>query len=191
VLAPAEDLSPLADQSVAAVTTRSVIIYVKPKQRAFQEFLRVLRPGDRLSMFEPINRFNEARAANISHEGFEMSPVIDNYRKLREFYTALQPPDTDPMLDFDEGDLIDVANSAGFRSVELDYHAEIAPPKESRSCEHALRSAGNPRIPTLEEAMHRLLTPDEIERYTDYMRPLYESDAGRSRNAYAFLWATK
>jgi ubiquinone/menaquinone biosynthesis C-methylase UbiE len=191
VRAPAEDLSPLADESVEVVTTRSVIIYVKPKERAFQEFLRVLRPGGRLSMFEPINRFNEARAANISHEGFEMSPVIDIYRKLREFYAALQPPDTDPMLDFDERDLIDLANSAGFRAVELDYHAEIAPPKESRSWERALHSAGNPRIPTLEEAMQRLLTPDEIERYTDYMRPLCESDAGRSRNAYAFLWATK
>lgn len=191
VRAAAEDLIPIADESVEVVTTRSVIIYVKPKERAFQEFLRVLRPGGRLSMFEPINRFNAARAANISHDGFEMSPVIDIYRKLRDFYAALQPPDTDPMLDFDERDLVDLADSAGFRSVELDYHAEIAPPKESRSWESAIRSAGNPRIPTLEEAMQRLLTPDEIERYTDYMRPLYESDVGRPRNAYAFLRATK
>ena len=82
-------------------------------------------------------------------------------------------------------------DSAGFRSVELEYHAEIAPPKEPRSWERAIRSAWNPKIPTLKEAMQRLLTPDEIQRYTDYMRPLFESDAGRSRNAHAFLWATK
>lgn len=191
VRAGAQDLSPLADGSVDVVTTRSVIIYVKPKERALREFFRVLRAGGRLSMFEPINRFNEARAANISYEGLDMSPVIDIYTKIRDFYAALQPRERDPMLDFDERDLVDLVDSAGFRSVELEYHAEIAPPKEPRSWERAIRSAWNPKIPTLKEAMQRLLTPDEIQRYTDYMRPLFESDAGRSRNAHAFLWATK
>jgi len=191
VRAGAQDLSPLADGSVDVVTTRSVIIYVTPKERAFQEFFRVLRAGGRLSMFEPINRFNEPRAANVSYEGFDMSPVIDIYRKIRDFYAALQPRESDPMLDFDERDLVDLADSAGFRSVELEYHAEIAPPKEARSWERAIRSAWNPKVPTLEEAMQRLLTPNEIRRYMHYVRPLFESDAGRSRNAYAFLWATK
>ena len=191
VHAGAEDLSALADGSVDVVTTRSVIIYVKPKERAFREFLRVLRAGGRLSMFEPINRFNEPRVANVSYEGLDMSPVIDIYRKIRDFYAALQPRESDPMLDFDERDLVDLADSVGFRSVELEYHAAIAPPKEARSWKRAIRGAWNPKVPTLEEAMQRLLTPDEIDRYTDYVRPLFESDAGRSRDAYAFLWATR
>ena len=55
--AAAEDLAPIADESVDVVTTRSVVIYVTEKQRAFDEFHRVLRPGGRLSMFEPINSF--------------------------------------------------------------------------------------------------------------------------------------
>ena len=57
VLAGAEDLAPLGDESVDVVTTRSVVIYVKEKQRAFDEFHRVLKPGGRLSTFEPINSF--------------------------------------------------------------------------------------------------------------------------------------
>jgi len=57
VEAPADDLSALGDASVDAVTTRSVLIYVEDKRRAFSEFHRVLRPGGRLSVFEPINRF--------------------------------------------------------------------------------------------------------------------------------------
>ena len=40
------------------VTTRSVLIYVEDKRRAFEEFFRVLKPGGRISLFEPINRFN-------------------------------------------------------------------------------------------------------------------------------------
>jgi SAM-dependent methyltransferase len=191
VRAGAEDLSPLADGSVDAVTTRSVIIYVKPKRQAFEEFFRVLGSGGRLSTFEPINRFNQPLSASVSYEGFDMTPVLDIYRRIRDFYAALQPPDSDPMLDFDERDLIQFADAAGFRSIALEYHAEIGPPKEQRTWERAIRGAWNPKVPTLEEAMQRLLTSDEIDHYTNYLRPLIESDAGRSRNAYAFLSATK
>jgi arsenite methyltransferase len=46
VHASADDLSALEDASLDVVTTRSVLIYVKDKQRAFEEFHRVLKPGD-------------------------------------------------------------------------------------------------------------------------------------------------
>jgi ubiquinone/menaquinone biosynthesis C-methylase UbiE len=43
--APADDLSAVADDSIDAVTTRSVLIDVDNKHRALDEFRRVLRPG--------------------------------------------------------------------------------------------------------------------------------------------------
>ena len=55
--ASADDLTAIENESVDVVTTRSVLIFVGAKQKAFQEFYRVLKPGGRLSMFEPINRF--------------------------------------------------------------------------------------------------------------------------------------
>jgi arsenite methyltransferase len=51
------DALPLADESVDVVTTRSVLIYLLDKEPALREFHRVLKPGGRLSMFEPINSF--------------------------------------------------------------------------------------------------------------------------------------
>ena len=47
----------LGDVEADVVTTRSVLIYVSEKRTAFAEFFRVLRPGGRLAVFEPINRF--------------------------------------------------------------------------------------------------------------------------------------
>src|ERR1700678_583470 len=55
VLAPADHLSSVSAGSVDIVTTRSVLIYVKDKAAALREFHRVLRPGGRISLFEPIN----------------------------------------------------------------------------------------------------------------------------------------
>jgi ubiquinone/menaquinone biosynthesis C-methylase UbiE len=192
VRAAAEDLGAIANGSVDVVTTRSVVIYVSAKDRAFHEFFRVLRPGGRLSMFEPINRFNEPRSPGVSYEGFDMTPVLDLYGRIRDFYRSLQPRDSDPMLDFDERDLVELADRAGFQEVRLEYRAEIAPPRMDRpSWDKSINASWNPKVPSLAEAMRTLLTEDEIERYASYVRPLFESRAGRSRNAYAYLWATK
>ena len=55
VIAPADCLEGVDDGSVDVVTTRSVLIYVKDKAAALREFYRVLRPGGRISLAEPIN----------------------------------------------------------------------------------------------------------------------------------------
>lgn len=55
VPASADSLADIADASVDVITTRSVLIYVKDKANALQAFYRVLRPGGRISVFEPIN----------------------------------------------------------------------------------------------------------------------------------------
>ncbi|MGH3133679.1 MAG: class I SAM-dependent methyltransferase [Gaiellaceae bacterium] len=140
--APAHDLQPVDSSSVDVVATRSVLIYVEDKESTFREFARVLRPGGRISLFEPINRF--ARTTADTWAGFDLSPIRDISEKLRAIYEAIQPPDTDPMLDFDERDLVDLAERAGFFPIRLDLEAEIRA-SDHLSWENFLASAGNPR----------------------------------------------
>ena len=78
VQASADGLSPIADRTVDVVTTRSVLIYVDRKDVAFREFHRVLRPGGRLSLFEPINRYFEAPEDDFW--GFDASSKEPNNR---------------------------------------------------------------------------------------------------------------
>ncbi|MFI7280175.1 class I SAM-dependent methyltransferase [Micromonospora chersina] len=68
VVASANDLAGIAEASVDVVTTRSLLIYSDRKASAFAEFFRVLRPGGRSSLFEPINRFVEQlRPDSVRH----------------------------------------------------------------------------------------------------------------------------
>ncbi|MBI3050274.1 MAG: class I SAM-dependent methyltransferase [Acidobacteria bacterium] len=194
VRASADDLHEIADASVDAVTTRSVLIYVLAKQRAFEEFHRVLRPKGRLSIFEPINRFGEPQPDHMFW-GFDVTPVAPIAAKLKDFYRRLLPLDSNPMMNFDERDLIAWAEAAGFRDVHLELQVTITPlssqPDMPASWTTYLRSAANPKCPTFEEAMAQVLTPAERATFEAHLRPRVEAKEGTFRSAVAYLWATK
>ena len=57
----------------------------------------MLRPGGRLSLFEPINRFGRDESPN-RWLGYDVAPVAEIAGKLRQLYEAIQPR-LDPMLE--------------------------------------------------------------------------------------------
>jgi arsenite methyltransferase len=185
VEAPAEDLAPIEDASVDVVTTRSVLIYVKEKARAFGEFYRVLRPGGRIALFEPINRFGAEERRRTW--GYDVDPAL--LEKLNALFDEIQPA-TDPMLDFDERDLVALAESAGFFPVRLTYESEIRP-LEPRDWSAFLHSSWNPKVPTVAEAMDQALTPEERDLFIAALRPAVEQGRGVWRMGSAYLAAVK
>jgi arsenite methyltransferase len=189
VQASAEDLASIGDGSVDVVTTRSVLVYVKDKPGAFSEFARVLRPEGRISIFEPINRFGRDSSLK-TFAGYDLDGLDEIRGKVWAVYETFQPPDTDPMLDFDERDLIRFAEAAGFFPISLELEA-VVEPLPPRSWDGFLASSGNPNIPTIGEAMREALTASEQERLTLVLRPLVERGLGVWRMASAFLTATK
>jgi|SRR5437764_1910293 len=186
--AAADDLEGVADASVDVVATRSVLIYVGDKSAAFAEFFRVLRPGGKISLYEPINRFGMSER----RQGFWGYPA-DGLREIAErveaVFAELQP-ESDPMLDFDERDLIRLAEATGFFPIDLEYHAEIKA-TDAKPWEAFIASSGNPKIPTIGEAMGRALTEDERTRFSEHLRPLVEHGRGVSRMGHAYLAAAK
>jgi SAM-dependent methyltransferase len=172
------------------VTLRSVLIYVEEKDRAFEELHRVLRPGGRLSLFEPINRFgaDERRAT----WGFaDVAGIEELLPRLwsREHAAGVN----DAMVDFDERDLFAHAERAGFTEVRLELHAELKPQAQwgERDWESFVSSSPNPLLPTLRETMEENLTPEERARVEAKLRPQVERGEGITRAAQCFLLARK
>jgi len=185
----ADALRGVNDASVDAVTTRSVLIYVARKDAAFREFYRVLKPGGRLSIFEPINIFGYEQT-EACFWGFDVTPVVDAARKLRAQTRALQPPETDPMLNFDERDLFRMVQDAGFAEIHMEYRAHLGRwPEMPWSA--VMCSSPNPKLPSWDESMNEVLTPAEKEAFIAHVRPQFEQRKGRSLDAAVYLRATK
>jgi ubiquinone/menaquinone biosynthesis C-methylase UbiE len=189
VHAPAEDLGPISDESVDVVTTRSVLAYVGAKRRAFAEFARVLRPGGRISLYEPINRLIY-REPSQSFFGYDVSPVEELAARVSVAYERRQPMADDPMFDYDERDLLAFAEAAGFTERHLELRIDVAR-REPMRWEALAGSSPNPRAPTLLEARAETLTPQETARFTAHLLPLVERGVGTHAVAVAYLWAVK
>jgi arsenite methyltransferase len=190
--ASADDLAPFADASVNVVTTRSVLIYVSAKRQAFHEFYRVLKPGGRISLFEPINRFAYPEPAHIFF-GYNVAPVQEIADKVKAGFACMAKGDASayaPMMDFGEYDLLSFAEKAGFDEIHLDTQAKIEP-KKPAPWDGFVRSSPNPLAPTLEEVLQEALAPAEAERFVSHLRPLVEEGQGTYRVALAYLWAIK
>jgi arsenite methyltransferase len=170
VEAAADDLRGIADSSVDVVTTRSVLIYVERKVAAFAEFFRVLRPGGRLSIFEPINSFTGS-VPRFGLFGLDIEPIADLAAKVRQVYGG-DRPEQDPMLNFDERDLLRWVRAAGFTALTMDYRAEVDVPEPLPTTDYDLlrHTAPNPLAPTLDEAIERALTDDERRRFEHHVR---------------------
>ena len=136
VVASADSLDGIADASVDVVTTRSVLIYVKDKAAALRAFYRVLRSGGRISVFEPVNVLMHDPERFM---GYDMTPVKPLAARLEAFYESIQPPGADPMLDFDERDLVRHAERAGFADVSLELRVTVKNGKRPVPWDRALR----------------------------------------------------
>jgi arsenite methyltransferase len=188
VRASADNLEGVADVSVDVVTTRSVLIYVKDKAAALREFYRVLRPGGRISLFEPINRLMRGDADY--HMGYDLRPVAAVAAQLEAYYDSVQPPDTDPMVDFDERDLVRHAEDAGFPDIRLDLRVHVKAGRQPCPWELFLRMSPNPLVPPFGEVLDRVLSPEQVAEFTAHLRPLVEAGVGQEREVLAFLTAT-
>lgn len=142
---------PLPDQCVDVVVMRSVLIYVADKARAASEFHRVLRPGGRVSLFEPINsQYKSLADVDLS----DLEPARS--RVLERWHRGGDPRGA--MGGFDDRDLVGYFVDAGFETVEL-THEIVHRRTRARAPEvgASLTIRPNPNMVSYEEAAREVL----------------------------------
>ena len=124
--------------------------------------------------------------------GCDVTPIMELAAKVKAVRLRAQPPETDPMFNFDERDLVTCTQSSGFGEIHLELRIEVKPrPPDFPDWATFVRVVPNPKMPTLEEAMAEALTSDEAEKFVGHLRPLIEARRGTVRSASAYLWASK
>jgi ubiquinone/menaquinone biosynthesis C-methylase UbiE len=188
VQADATDLSAIADASVDAVTLRSVLIYVAERERAFAEFHRVLKPGGKLSLFEPLNSF-EYPGPDERWGAWDVSEVQELADRVKGVFRAIHDRHGNTMHDFEAPDFVALAERAGFTEIHADATYEVSPSEPFETWETYENSSGNPLVPTLREAADSVLTREESERFRGHLRSQAEAGEGVARAATLYLWA--
>jgi ubiquinone/menaquinone biosynthesis C-methylase UbiE len=195
VVASAQDLSSVEDASVDVVTTRSVLIYVADKDAALRAFYRVLRPGGRISLFEPINKFNIDHGPDTRFWGYDVTAIKGIVDKVMAAYRADGPSlEEDPMFNFDERDLLASVERVGFGELALDYEVRIGKPPPVGGpirWDAFYNQSGNPNEPTVREVVERALDADEAHQFERHLRPLVERGEGVRYFAEVYLHAVK
>ncbi|MGH8905337.1 MAG: class I SAM-dependent methyltransferase [Egibacteraceae bacterium] len=192
VLTSAEDLAGIPGGSVDGVLMRSVLIYVQDRAAAFRAFHRVLKPGGRLSIFEPMSSFF-AQTPDGEYFGWDVGGVEDLATKVEQVFFSTQPPGEDPMTTLTFEELARSAEEAGFRKVagRLVVSSSPPPPGDEADVTYVLRSRPNPKLVSTEEAARLALSPTEAETFLRALRAAVAKGLGRLRSAHAFLSATR
>lgn len=195
IKAGAEDLSAIESESVDLVTTRSVLIYVDDKQRAFGEFYRVLKPGGRSALFEPIDdrRMTEfsdywRKKAWDDSASPATAPIKDLLDRWWGYWQSSNV--NEAMTNFSERDLMQMSVEAGFAAVHIQLFLN-AWPMPPGQWETWMNSSGNPLIPTNGEVMRRIFNAEEQELLEQHLRPIVERGGRLWRTQGSFTWALK
>jgi ubiquinone/menaquinone biosynthesis C-methylase UbiE len=197
VHATADHLEEVQDGSADVVTCRAVLAYVADKKGAFSEFHRLLKPGGRLSIAEPILR-DQALEAHAMAKSFSdtsetsWSPILDLLHrwKAAQFPATEEALRSDPLVNYTERDLVAWARAAGFAHVHLEFHLDVQPASET-SWSLFLAVAPHPWAPTLGEILRDQFSELERRRFEEVVRPLIESGRWVSTSLIAYLVATK
>lgn len=195
--APADDLSPVPDATAEIVTARSVLAYVEQKDLAFAEIFRVLKPGGRVSIAEPVFRDEALEVIAMKRVLDRRAPdMVEPMLPLLHRWKATQFPDDEVALEltaitnYTERDFVRFAKQAGFTDVHLELHIDVQTTRPL-PWETFLNRSPHPLAPPLHEVLQQKFSPAERQIFEQAMRPRIEAGGSTYIERMSYLTALK
>ncbi len=188
VPATAVDLSPIPTASVDVVIERAVLLFIEDPGHVFEEYHRVLRPGGRLSLGEPLNIWMSVDRPGYLW-GYDVTEVTDLERRLVAIERATGTGDSDLLCGFDDRDLIAMGHDAGFHDIDVQTDLSLASPPARDDLDVFLDTAPNPLASTTRALIEAALTSDEAERFRSVLGAALREGRGERRQASTLLRA--
>jgi arsenite methyltransferase len=193
----ADRLEGIADATADAVTTHAALAYVSDKRRALGEFLRVLKPGGRISLAEPIfqddafstramKRLLESRSAAALHP---LMPLLHRW-KVAQFPDTEERIRASSIAGHSERDLVRLAQGAGFVELHLELHIDVVP-SPVPCWEAFLKSSPHPLAPPLSLILAEQFSAAERQLFEAIMRPVVEDPRTEATERIAYLAARR
>jgi ubiquinone/menaquinone biosynthesis C-methylase UbiE len=192
----AENLAAITAASVDVVTTRAVLAYVANKQAAVTEFFRILKPGGRLSILEPLLQEEAFYARALRRRIEDRSLPTDRFMTLLHRWKAAQFPDTEgacaqsPIANYSERDLLNIVRAAGFSPIHLQMHIDVAPSLIT-SWEVFVQTSPHPWAPSLQQILAEQFSDDERRFFEQMVRPTVESGNNTTTERAVYIQAQK
>jgi SAM-dependent methyltransferase len=193
----AEALAGIDDASVDVVAMRAVLAYVADKGIAMREFYRILKPGGRISIAEPVLRDEAFEVCALRKLVDGLAGVSDDpFFPLMLRWRSAQFPDTEekarqlPITNYGERDLIRFAMDATFTEIHLELHIDVLP-ADPPSWEVFINNSPHPLAPTLKHILEDRFTLEERQFFISRLRPLIESGRQLSASRIAYVTAVK
>lgn len=149
---------------------------------------RVLRPGGRAAVWEPIN--NAFSGYGLQPAKPDLSQIAAEHERVVA-HSQERWEHRETMMGFDERDLVRWFVEAGFTTVRLFYEFNYLPiPQTRRQVLASIRNRPNPSLMSYEEAAREVLGERAEEHLAKYARLLL-SQPTRGGGAVALLTARR
>jgi len=160
------EVLPLPDSQVDVVVARSVLVHVADTGPVVRELARVLRPGGRLSIREPLNREGTYISTAV-----DWSPLGALGGCVAELWN--DAASADPLLRLDADVLAEQLAAAGF----VDVEAAVDDPGEEwlvteESADARLDATGGPGLLSLRQRWQAGFEPAEVDRLVAHLKSL-------------------
>jgi ubiquinone/menaquinone biosynthesis C-methylase UbiE len=161
------EVLPLPDAVVDVAMTRSVLMYVADVGEAARELFRVLRPGGRVSLFEPVNRKGTYVATTV-----DWTPIGDDLAtRIAQQWEAHAA--ASPLMRLDDEELGEALRSAGFAEVTIELETGQEDwAIDERSVDARLDAIGAAGELSLRQRWAREFTPAELELLVGHIKSL-------------------